>query len=360
MFNREGICAPCEFADNSKQANYNYLLAQLKKKINAINRGPSRIYDCIVGVSGGKDSTRQAVWVREHLGMNPLLVCCSYPPKQMIDIGASNLANLISLGFDVEVYNPAPETAAKLSLQSFEQFGNVCKASEIALFATVPKIALERGINVVFFGENPALQEGDSATLGVDAFDANMLRGLNTLSDGGTAWINDVAAGSRGSPYRYPAVSDFEESGLQMLYLGPTWPDWQMDENAYYSVLNGLLTRTDEEILTGDISNASMLDEEFTNINMMIKYYKFGFGRATDICNELIRAKKISREDAIGIVRAYDGLCSDEIIARYCSWVGISSEHFWSVVKRFVNKDIFELGDGRPKPLFGIGSPVCP
>ena len=40
----------------------------------------------------------------------------------------------------------------------------------------------------------------------------------------------------------------------------------------------------------GDISGASMIDEEFTNINMMIKYYKFGFGRATDTINERIRA----------------------------------------------------------------------
>lgn len=358
-FNSEGICTPCEFAENLKQENHDYVLARLKKKINTVIRGQHRVYDCVVGVSGGKDSTRQAVWVREHLDMNPLLVCCSYPPKQMIDIGASNLANLISLGFDVEVYNPAPETAAQLSLKSFEKFGNVCKASEIALFTTVPKIALERGINIVFFGENPALQEGDSAAMGVDEFDANMLRGLNTLSAGGTAWINDVADDRKRSSYRYPEISEFERSGLSMLYLGPAWPDWRMDENAYYSVLNGLVPRTDEEAATGDITNASMLDEEFTNINMMIKYYKFGFGRATDICNELIRAKKKSREDAIEIVRAYDGLCSDDIIARYCSWVGISVEYFWSVVSRFVNKDIFALNGGRPKPLFEIGSPVC-
>ena len=104
--------------------------------------------------------------------MNPLLVCCSYPPKQMIDLGAANLSNLISCGFDVEVFNPAPETAAKLSLEGFQQFGNVCKASEIALFSAVPRIAIERGIRLIFYGENPALQEGDSATLGVDEFDA--------------------------------------------------------------------------------------------------------------------------------------------------------------------------------------------
>ena len=62
------------------------------------------LYDCIVGVSGGKDSTRQAHWVRDRLGLNPLLVCCGYPPLQMTDIGAFNMSNLISMGFDVEIF----------------------------------------------------------------------------------------------------------------------------------------------------------------------------------------------------------------------------------------------------------------
>ena len=64
------------------------------------------------------------------------------------------------------------------------------------------------------------------------------------------------------------------------MYLGPAWEDWSVEQNATYAALNGLNLRPNEENLTGDISNASMLDEEFTNINMMIKYYKFGFGRA--------------------------------------------------------------------------------
>ena len=358
-FGNDGICDPCSFNKSSVSINFNDRFKKLNEKITDIinSRKSNNEYDCIIGVSGGKDSTRQAVWVRDRLKLKPLLVCCAYPPQQMIKVGASNLENLINLGFDVEVYNPAPSTAARLSLRAFEAFGNVCKASEIALFTTVPSIAIQRGIPLIFFGENPAMQEGDSATLGVDEFDANQLRSLNTLAAGGVDWLYDNASTERVASYVYPSEEAFLKHNIQMLYLGPAWPDWDMDENALFSVLEGLKTRLNQEHETGDITNASMLDEEFTNINMMIKYYKFGFGRATDLCNELIRSKKLTRAEAIPIVEKFDGICSDEIIQRYCDWTGITVKQFWEIVISYTNKSLFQIVNGRPVKLFKVGVP---
>jgi N-acetyl sugar amidotransferase len=359
-FDDYGVCDPCRFHSNDVPTDFSKRLNLLKKEIDTIlNATNSKTdYDCIIGVSGGKDSTRQAIWVRDRLKMKPLLVCCSYPPRQMIDVGASNLENLISLGFDVEVYNPAPETAAKLSLEAFERFGNVCKASEIALFTTVPDIAIQRGIPIIFFGENPALQEGDAASLGENEFDANNLRALNTLAFGGGAWIENLVGSERLMSYCYPSEKSFTDNNIQMFYLGPAWPDWDMDENALFSVLQGLKIRLNQEYETGDVTNASMLDEEFTNINMMIKYYKFGFGRATDLCNELIRNNKISRDDAIQLVANFDGVCSDKIIERYCKWTNITIEHFWKVANNYTNRTLFDITDERPIRKFKIGVPV--
>ena len=71
----------------------------------------------------------------------------------MTDIGADNLSNLISMGFDVFVLTPAPQSAAELSLESFKKF-NVCKSTELSLFSTVPRVAIEFGIPLIFWGEN--------------------------------------------------------------------------------------------------------------------------------------------------------------------------------------------------------------
>ena len=358
-FNEEGLCIACEFSNNSKNTSFHARLDLLKKLIRQIQskRKAHESYDCIVGVSGGKDSTRQAHWVRDRLGLRPLLVCCGYPPLQMTDIGAANLSNLIELGFDVEVFTPAPKTSANLSLSSFQKFGNVCKSTEMALLAAVPRIAIAKKIPIIFWGENPSLQVGDSASEGVNYFDGNNLKNMNTNTEGGLDWIFTEVDSYKAAAYKYPENEEFKSSKIDTIYLGPAWDDWSNDDNSLYAALNGLTLRPDDIDITGDISGASMLDEEFTNINMMIKYYKFGFGRATDICNERIRLGIMNRYEAVKIVEKYDGICDDTIISRYCNYVGIDEFYFWETVNQFTNKTIFKTIKGkRPIKKFKVGA----
>lgn len=358
-FNSDGVCIACEFSEQEEHVATRLKLKMLQDKIkhNIRNRNKKSAYDCIVGVSGGKDSTRQAHWVRDRLGLRPLLVCAAYPPKQMSNIGANNLANLIEMGFDLIVDTPAPQSAAKLALASFKQFGNVSKSTEISLFSTVPRLAVDLGISMIFWGENPALQVGDSAVEGIDEFDGNSLRNLNTLTEGGNDWIyNELDKKYLYNHYIYPTILTFEKSKIDIFYLGPAWDDWSNRNNSIYASLQGLTLRPGEENITGDITNASMIDEEFTNINMMLKYYKFGFGRATDDVNERIRKKSITREEGILIAEEYDGVCSDDILNNFCKYVGITYDEFWKIANKWVNKDIFELKNvGRPVKKFKVG-----
>ena len=104
----DGVCIACRYSNSieSDEEKYRLKLNQLKQSITQSRRKQSKNtkkaqYDCIVGVSGGKDSTRQAHWVRDRLGLRPLLVCCAYTPKQMSQVGADNLSNLIEMGFDL-------------------------------------------------------------------------------------------------------------------------------------------------------------------------------------------------------------------------------------------------------------------
>jgi len=357
----EGVCIACRYSgvQGPDACRYSLKLDLLKHAIRRSRRGQAnrQAYDCVVGVSGGKDSTRQAHWVRERLGLRPLLICCSYPPRQMSDIGAQNLSNLISMGFDLINATPAPATARELALQSFRQFGNLCKSTEMALFATVPRYAISMGVNTIFWGENPALQVGDGAVEGLDEFDGNSLRNLNTLTDGGSGWLAAAVPDAyKADHYFYPDRIEFERKKINIFYLGPAWDDWSNEGNATHAALSGLHLRPNEELDTGDISNASMLDEEFSNINLMIKYYKFGFGRTTDIVNERIRDHELDRASAIQLVRRYDGVCSDRIIESFCDYVGIGIDKFWDITNRHVNPSIFTIGAGRrPVPRFTVG-----
>jgi len=358
-FNSEGICGPCTYSvSNNNSSTLNYL-ARLRNKISSLkkeSRLKTNLYDCVVGVSAGKDSTRQALWVRDRLKLRPLLICCAYPPYQMTDIGASNIENLIRLGFDLIIDTPAPDTSRKLNKQAFIRYGNVCKATEMALFASVPRLAIDLNIKLIFWGENPALQVGDSKTLGDDPFDGNNLRHSNTLIEGGSDWMDEIFDESyKKRHYEYPSHEEYNKQKINILYLGPAWDDWTNEMNSSFAALNGLTLRPKEEMITGDLSNASMIDEEFVIINMMIKYFKFGFGRATDFVNEQIRSNILSRDEAIDLVRKYDGVCDDSIIKKYCRYINISEELFWTNINKWVNQDIFTLTSTRPMPKFTVG-----
>lgn len=358
-FGNDGICIACSFSSEEEFEVPRLKLKMLQDKIrrNIRKRHKKTAYDCIVGVSGGKDSTRQAHWVRDRLGLRPLLVCAAYPPEQMTQIGADNLSNLIEMGFDLIVDTPAPQSAAKLALESFKKFGNVSKSTEMSLFSTVPRLAIDLGVSMIFWGENPALQVGDSAVEGLDEFDGNSLRNLNTLTDGGNDWINNALDKEYlVNHYIYPTSIKFEKSKIDIFYLGPAWDDWSMDSNSTYAALQGLHLRPGEESKTGDLTNASMLDEEFTNINMMLKYYKFGFGRTTDKVCEEIRKNLITREEGVKIIDKYDGVCSDSIIQSYCKYVGINEHEFWDIANEWVNKNLFEIKEAhRPIRKFEVG-----
>jgi len=356
-FSKTNQCLACNYSESFKDENRLQKLEHLKhliKNKKKISRAKHH-FDCIVGISGGKDSTRQAHWVKERLGLNPLLVCCSYPPLQMNEIGAKNLSNLISMGFDIFCLTPAPKTSAKLSLESFIKFGNICKSTEMALFSTVPRVAIEFGINIVFWGENPALQIGDSAVQGEDEFDGSNLRELNTLREGGYDWMASQASNSQMEHYVYPEKDLFTRKKISIFYLGPAWEDFTLHDNSIYASIQGLTLRPDEEFITGDLSNASALDEEFTNINYMIRYFKFGIGRVADYLSQKIRDGSITRNEAVKLAETYDGICDDSIIQDYCKYVNISNNIFWSTVNQYVNKDLFIIkGNKRPVKNFSF------
>ena len=103
-FDQHGICPACNYYAHLGDIDWEErcsILSEIVEEQQKKNKSKYQYHDCIIGVSGGKDSTRQALWIREKLGLNPLLVCLAYPPDQVNKLGAKNLSNLIELGFDI-------------------------------------------------------------------------------------------------------------------------------------------------------------------------------------------------------------------------------------------------------------------
>lgn len=358
VFSADGICPACTYFEALQHVDWQERFEILQDLLSKPPRKKGQFHDCIIGVSGGKDSTRQALFLRDKMGINPLLVCLSYPPEQVTERGVSNLSNLINLGFDVVVSAPAPQTWMKLKQEGFSKFTNSFRSTEMALFASVPQIAINYGIKLILWGENPGLQLGDMKTLGRTGYDGNSLRYMNTLSSG-LDWMLECGFDkSELVPYVYPGTEEFEKHDLQIVYLGWFLGDWSLVNNAGYACANGIEIRTDGVEKTGDLYGVTALDEDFTPINQLIKYYKFGFGRVTDYVNEEIRLGRISRDAGIRLVEQYDDAQDEKYIKDYCDYLDISVEAFWEKVKASTNKHLFSIetnGSIRRKFRVGVG-----
>ena len=351
----EGVCPACLYFDELQGMDWG---TRFQDFVQVVNRFPSRsTYDCVIGVSGGKDSTRQAMWIRDKLGMRPLLVCVTYPPLISSELGLRNLSNLVELGFDVELIQPAPETSRLMMRHAFLNYVNLLKASEMALFSGVQRASLYHGISLVFWGENPALQLGDLGALGSSGWDGNQLRNMNTLGGGELSWLlNGGFTTSDLAMYSFPPPGELERRGVQIMYLGWVMGDWSMATNGIHGGLLGVDFRDDAPEVSGDPFGITAVDENLTPVNQLLKYLKFGFGRATDYANEAIRHGMLERGAAINLVENLDGLCAEELIAEFCHYIDITPDDFWSVALNVTNNVLFDTSQGgRPQPRFMVG-----
>jgi hypothetical protein len=179
---------------------------------------------------------------------------------------------------------------------------------------------------------------------------------MNTLSSGLDWMLECGFSKAELVSYVYPDTAEFEKHDLQIVYLGWFLGDWSLVNNAAYSCGTGLEIRTDGVEKTGDLYGVTALDEDFTPVNQLIKYYKFGFGRVTDYVNEEIRLKRISRDEGIRLVEKYDDAQDEKYIKDYCDYLAISVDDFWAKVKACTNMKLFLVeADGSIRRRFKVG-----
>ena len=273
---KEGVCPACAFSLSSEFWDWDSRISTIKRVTSGLAKKSHGPYDSILGVSGGKDSTRLALWARDFLGLNPLLVSVTYPPEQMTKRGAQNLNNLSELGFDLYSASPSPIIWRELMKKSFIESANWAKSTELALFSGVPQIAIELGIELILWGENPALQLGALETMGIAGWDGNQLRNMNTLSGMSREWLSLTGFTENNFlPYQYPTENEFKEHNLQVVFLGWAMRTWGLLDNGIIASLNGLNSRLASGLESSDLIGLTSVDEDWVILNQMIKYYKY-------------------------------------------------------------------------------------
>jgi N-acetyl sugar amidotransferase len=340
-FDSEGICPPCRFAERHEAIDWTARRRELEEIAELGRKQNVSGYDLIVGVSGGKDSTRQALFVRDELNLKPLLVSCAYPPEQQTERGANNLGNLISLGFDCISVCPDPQVWKKMMREGFLRHGNWAKSTEMALYASAPKIAIAYHIPLICLGENPAIALG-ALEVGSVTGDANKMKDSFTLQGGPESVKTDDIIEQDLLWYRYPTDDEMAWGRLKIFYLGFYIKDFTRFKNAEIAQAHGLEIRDDAPEDIGDNYGFEALDDDFVVVNQMLKYFKYGFGKITDQASEAIRLGMMTRAEAVDLANRYDGRCAPRYINQFCQYLQISERQFWDVADKLRHPDIWE------------------
>ena len=128
-----------------------------------------------------------------------------------------------------------------------------------------------------------------------------------------------------------------EEKGIRAIWLQYFLKEWSQTHNAEFSRKYGFKWRDENSDPNefGTYSRFTGLDSDLNQLHQMLKWIKFGFGSCLDQACYDLRDKRITRNDAINLVLKYDGKCSEKYVKKFCDFIDISMDEFWSHSNKF-------------------------
>jgi len=347
--NSEGVCSACiaeaEFVDfgasewNRRKKLFLSLIDENRSK-NESN------YDCIIAVSGGKDSYYQAHVAVKEYGLKALLV--TYHGNNYLPEGQGNLDRMREqFNSDHLIFGPSIETLVKLNRSGFKKMGDMNWHAHAGI-KTVPMIvAVKYKIPLVIWGE---------ATWSISGmFSANDFVEYNrrTVAEHdlrGFDWRDMV--GSEGVEARdlywlkMPTDEEIESVGVRGIYIGNYFPWRPVEHTKLVEKAYGFeRARQPFERTYRDMSNLDDMHEN--GIHDYLKFVKFGYGRASDHASKDIRAGLITRDEGIEIVKKYDHVKPTIDLDRWLKYVGMSEVEFDLICDSFRDPRVWTIKNGK-------------
>jgi N-acetyl sugar amidotransferase len=340
-----GVCNACINFQKRETIDWNKRKEEFIEIFKKYKSNDSSNWDCIIPVSGGKDSTYQVYKILK-LGYNPL--CVTSTTCDLSDIGRKNLDNIKKMGVDLIEFSGNKIVRKKLNYIGLETVGDISWPEHLSIFTIPVIIAVKFNIKLIIWGENSQNEYGGpGASTTNNVLDRSWLEnfgGLIGLRQSDVVMLSDNKIHEKNLlPYIYPSDEDIRRVGVTGLFLGYYFP-WSGIANAIISESIGLTTY--EKFVEGSACNYENLDNYQVGIHDYFKYLKFGFGRATDIMNNLIRRKIITREDALEIVKKNDGMYPhsylNKNIENILEQINMTIDDFDKICDTFTNKQLFK------------------
>lgn len=343
FFDEKGVCDACLSAQTKhKKTDWKKRRKEFEAIIKKYRSKNGTNYDCIVPVSGGKDSHYQTYMIKKVFGLTPL--CAYFEPTYRTDLGKKNIDNLGQLGVDIVEFKKNPIVYKKMVIESFKRVGDNEWPNHIGIFTYPVHIAVRFNVPLIIWGENPQNEYGGPASSTQRNYlDRRWLEEFGGLLGNRVEDMVGVDGITKEDlmMFRYPSQEDLKRVGVTGLYLGYYFK-WDARKQTKLMIDEyGFGTKNDGPI-EGTYTNYENLDESTVSVHDYLKFLKYGFGRATDHACLDIRNGRISREEGLQLVMKYDGKYPYYGVKKFMEYSGMSKKEVDDVFDRFTNKRIFK------------------
>ena len=329
----DGICTACHSHANKKKINWKKKEEDFKKITKKI-KNKKLLYDCLIGVSGGKDSTWQVLMAKKF-GLNPLTF--TYKPILRTKIGQYNIDNLKKIGVHHIEFSVNELAEKKLLKTAFYKYGSVGLPLHLGMWGIAYNLAEKFNIPYVFWGENPAREYGGSKKdIKLNKINKSWIKkyGVN-FGTKAEDWVNSTLSKQDLAPYIKNLKKKQKHTSL---FMGDFF-NWDPEKIFKYSKKYGFKSLT-RKTKTGFYSYAD-IDDDLISIHHYLKIYKFGFSRLYDNLSLEIRNNRMSRNRAINIIKRDNFKTPLEDIKKLCKIINISEKKFFKNCEKFRNKNIW-------------------
>ena len=342
-FDDSGVCSACRYSEYKRtRVDWKERERELKDLCDRFRRSDGA-YDVVVPCSGGKDGGFVAHQLKYRYRMNPL--CVTWAPLLATAIGRTNLDNFIAAGFDHVLGTPNPKVTRLLAKLSFLHLGDPFQPFIYGQTNYPLKVAIQHGVQLIMYGENGEVEYGGDMknafvpTRQIADHDDHYFSGLPP-----EFWVEHGVSMADLAAFRAPAYESIVANQTKIHFCG-YYRFWDPQENFYYCQEHNNFT-VNPERCEGTYSKYASLDDRIDGFHYYLGFVKFGIGRATSDAAHEIRDGKITREEAVALVKRYDGEFPRKYFADFLEYTGIDEPTFRNVIDGWRSDHIWKQQGG--------------
>ena len=340
-FDNDGVCLACKYQEYYETIDWNLKEKEFLELVEPFQKKEQSTYDCLIAVSGGKDSTYQVYLVTQVAKLKPLLV--SFQPSRTTEIGEHNLQNMVD-AFNCDLIQlRKSRTYRKLARLGFDVVGDHELPNHVGIYCWPMQMAVNFNIPLVFYGETKGhIGLGRWEELvddkEVTRSDVEQYIGMNGYRISDMMELDDTIDKKEVFPYIYPRKDDLNSLNVRAINLGYFFR-WDFHENIRRIKKYGW--KTSDINTEGTFGNWEDLDCNFMPMHQYFKFIKYGFARATDHASYEIRHGRLTKEQAKEYIIEYDWKLPTRHFDEFLEFLDIDYDYFYHTVDRFANPILF-------------------